>query len=746
MRRNDMELLFFCCLLVLLLMFSESVSPSLQQQFLSNDMVSLLAFERSSIQTDPHGFLTNWTPATTTNNLSSTPCSWNGVICSTDGQVTALNLTNAGLIGNLHIDNIKSLENLRHLYLGGNSFSGDLSHNITLPCKFETIDLSSNNFSTPISQFFLPYCNRLISLNLSGNSISGGDFTFGPSLQVIDLSSNNISDYDILNYALSNCPNLKHLNFSNNNLYGRLNTSISSCKNLLTLDLSNNLLYGNIPANFVAAGLETQVSSLKFLDLSYNNFSGKFSDLSLGSCGNLTVLNLSFNSITGFVPLSLTNCGQLQVLDLSSNGFTGNLPSGFCSSPFNCSLQKVLLPGNFLSGPVPSELGNCKNLKTIDLSFNNLSGSIPMEIWTLPNLTNLIIWANNLSGEIPENICSNGGNLETLILNNNFITGNIPSSLANCNNLVWVSLHSNRLTGKIPTSIGNLQKLVILQLGNNSLTGEIPPELGKCRGLIWLDLNSNGFTGSIPPELAEQSGFISPSFGFDYEMGFFRNEGDIDCGGVVGLFRFEGIRLKRIADFLTCPSIRIYRGLTIYSFPNNGSMILLDLSYNSLTGKIPESFGTMNYLQVLNLGHNRLTGTIPYSFGGLKQVGILDLSHNELEGSLPISLGMLSYLSDFDVSNNHLTGSIPSSGQMVTFPASRFENNSGLCDDPLPPCMSDMGTTSQTSFSLPEKKNPFDDVEFLVSIELGLIVGKALLSVPEEEIAGLKDYMGEAPS
>ncbi|KAF8409828.1 hypothetical protein HHK36_005907 [Tetracentron sinense] len=806
---------------------ARELSSSLQQQ--SNDIVALMAFKRSSVQTDPNGLLTGWTPD------SLTPCSWRGVICSPAGQVTALDLSNGALIGRLRIDDLMAMENLRQLHLRANLFSGDLSHRTTasLPCSFETLDLSSNNFSGPISDSFLLSCDRLASLNLSRNLIPGGSLTFGTSLRELDLSRNRISDSGFLNYSLSNCWNLKLLNLSDNKLTGKLGVISSSCKSLSTLDLSYNFLSGEIPKGFVA----DSPLSLSYLDLSHNNFSGKFSALEFGGCGNLTVLDLSrnglsgagfpqgftscqllekldlshnvlqrqiprvlgnlrnlqqlflaknhfsgeippelggtcgtlqeldlsgngltggipstfascsslrslnlgnnqlsgdflssvistlpslrylyvpFNNIAGSVPLSLTNCTQLEVLDLSSNGFTGNIPSEMCSS--SPSLQKMLLANNFLSGTVPSELSNCKNLRTVDFSFNNLSGSIPTEIWLLPNLLDLVMWANNLSGEIPQGICVDGGNLETLILNNNLMTGTIPLSLTKCTNLIWVSLSSNRLIGEIPDRIGNLKNLAILQLGNNSLNGDIPPELGMCRSLIWLDLNSNGLTGSIPPELANQAGLIIPGLVSGKQFAFVRNEGGTACRGAGGLVEFEGIRTERLAGFPmihSCPSIRIYTGLTVYSFTSNGSMIYLDLSYNSLSGTIPDNFGSMYYLQVLNLGHNRLTGTIPVSLGGLKEIGVLDLSHNYLEGFVPGSFGTLSFLSDLDVSNNNLTGPIPSTGQLTTFPASRYENNSGLCGVPLPPCGSGTGSRPE-NFNTPRKKQ---------SMAAGLIFG-----------------------
>eukprot|EP00262_Sarcandra_glabra_P017846 TRINITY_DN6239_c0_g2_i1.p1 TRINITY_DN6239_c0_g2~~TRINITY_DN6239_c0_g2_i1.p1 ORF type:complete len:522 (-),score=79.01 TRINITY_DN6239_c0_g2_i1:191-1756(-) len=147
-------------------------------------------------------------------------------------------------------------------------------------------------------------------------------------------------------------------------------------------------------------------------------------------------------------------------------------------------------------------------------------------------------------------------------------------------------------------------------------------------------------------------------------------------------------------------------------------MIYLDLSYNSLSGTIPENFGSMFYLQVLNLGHNNLTGTIPESFEGLKQVGVLDLSHNDLQGIIPGALGSLSFLSDFDVSNNNLTGQIPSSGQLTTFPASRYENNSGLCGVPLPPCGSDPRSHNSNSKSGKKRNSMAGSVGIGITVSL----------------------------
>ncbi|KAK6934705.1 Leucine-rich repeat-containing N-terminal, plant-type [Dillenia turbinata] len=779
--------LFFLLLnlLILILFMVDQVSSQ------NSDVSALLAFKKSSIDSDPNGFLSDWSAS------SSNPCSWKGVQCDASKHVVSLDFTNFGLMGHLYFPHLMVLPSLKLVNLKENFFSGDLftsdasvSVKVT-SCGLESIDLSCNNFSDPISHPLLLSCHYLAYLNLSHNSIPSVSFSFGSSLSQLDLSSNRVSDMGFLNYSLSNCQNLNLLNLSNNKFNGRLTatlsssktlsildlsynnfsgsftdlqlgdcsnltvlnlshnqlsgtgfpSSLTSCQNLKRLDLSYNVIQGKVPGLFLASLRKLQILSLAHngfwgeipvelartcgtleeldlsgnsisgglpssfvsclslvsLNLGLNQLSGEFVSTVVSTLPNLRYLCLSFNNISGAVPLSLTNCTQLQVLDLSANAFTGNIPNGLCSSHSFSALKKLLLADNYLVGTVPSELGNCTNLMGIDLSFNFLTGSIPLEIWTLPSLSNLVMWANNLTGEIPEGICVNGGNLETLILNNNFLTGSLPLSIGSCTNLIWLSLADNRLSGEIPASFGNLVNLAILQMGNNSLSGQIPPEIGNCRSLIWFDLNSNALNGSLPPELANQAGFIVPGIVSGKQFAFVRNEGGTACRGAGGLVEFEGIRKERLANLPmvhSCPSTRIYSGQTVYTFTSNGSIIYLDLSYNSLSGNIPDDYGTMAYLQVLNLGHNRLTGVIPDSFGGLRAIGVLDLSHNNLQGPVPGSLGGLSFLSDLDVSNNNLSGQIPTSGQLTTFPASRYENNSGLCGVPLPACGSQSGSHS----------------------------------------------------
>ncbi|GLU13225.1 hypothetical protein SLE2022_298700 [Rubroshorea leprosula] len=619
---------------------------------------------------------------------------------------------------------------LQYLALNGNKISGEID---VSGCKnLQFLDLSSNNFSSGIPLF--GDCLALEHLDISDNSFSGNiSRTISPCTHLNFL---NMSDNDFMGQVPAlPASDLQYLNLSRNHFIGEIPLHLTDfCSSLVELDLSSNNLTGTIPNGFGSC------SFLESIDVSSNNLTGELPLETIHQMGNLKHLFLGFNHFYGTLPESLSNLTTLETLDLSSNNLIGSIPVSLCQNPIN-NLKELYLQNNQLTGSIPASLSNCSQLVSLHLSFNYLTGTMPASLGSLSKLQDLKLWLNQLQGEIPPEL-SNIHTLETLILDFNNLTGTIPSGLSNCTNLNWIALSNNRLTGEIPAWIGKLSQLAILKLSNNSFHGSIPLELGDCQSLIWLDLNTNNLSGTIPPVLFKQSGKIAVNFISGKRYIYIKNDGSRGCHGSGNLLEFAGIRqiqLDRISSRNPCNFTRVYGGHTQPNFNYNGSMIFLDLSYNMLSGNIPKEIGTMPYLFVLNLGHNNFSGPIPEEIGNLRGLGILDLSYNKLEGIIPQSMTHLALLSEMNLSNNHLTGAIPEMGQLETFPAYDFENNTGLCGYPLSPCESGTASRTQHRNSHSRQASLARSVAMALLFSLFCILGLIIVAVETRKRRKKKD-------
>ncbi len=212
---------------------------------------------------------------------------------------------------------------------------------------------------------------------------------------------------------------------------------------------------------------------------------------------HVTLIGLSFNSLSGRIPPELGNLSKLEYLWLDYNQLNGNIPEELGNLT---NLEVLSLIENNLSGSIPTELGNLTNLEVFSLSENNLSGSIPAELGNLSELQELGLDDNHLNGNIPPQL-GNLSNLEHLWIGYNQLSSSIPPELGNLSNLYRLDLRKNQLSGSIPEELGNLSNLERLELDSNLLTGSIPTELGYLSNLWMLDLSSNKLSGNIPSSL-----------------------------------------------------------------------------------------------------------------------------------------------------------------------------------------------------------------------------------------------------
>ena len=367
--------------------------------------------------------------------------------------------------------------------------------------------------------------------------------------------------------------------------------------------------------------------------------------LKINSNGQVTVLDLSGNDLTGEIPKELGNLSALKELYLSGNQLTGQIPKELGNLS---ALEKLDLFFNKLTGEIPKELGNLSALTWLELRYNKLTGQIPKELGNLSALERLDLSGNQLTGQIPKEL-GNLSALTRLYLSFNKLTGEIPNELGNLSALKELDLRDNQLTGEIPKELGNLSALKELYLSGNQLTGQIPKELGNLNALETLRLSGNQLTGEIPKELGNLSAFkLEDLFGNHFDEGIPDEETLRVALPAMGV---EGDVDEFIKKKLNDGELKIN---------SNGQVTVLDLERNQLTGEIPKELGNLSALKVFWLCNNKLTGQIPKELGNLNALEKLDLSGNQLTGQIPKELGNLSALEMLDLSNNpELSGSLP---------------------------------------------------------------------------------------
>ncbi|XP_064995386.1 receptor-like protein EIX2 [Musa acuminata AAA Group] len=319
-----------------------------------------------------------------------------------------------------------------YLDLSNNSFSSHLSSKISNAMQYlYRFDLSMNHLSGSIP---LSFCQNkyLLVLRLSKNNLSGelpNCWKNSSSLFILDVSSNKLQGR--IPDSLSNLQSLQSLHLSNNNLIGQIPLSLKGCTNLVTLDLAYNNFIGNIPV-----WIGESLSYLKTLSLRSNAFNGSIPELS--HLISLQILDLSNNALSGSIPRSFGNFSALRgspsynsyfynysfsyddimwlfikgseleyttrllsidkVIDLSNNSLSGYIPEELGNLH---GLRSLNLSRNYLTGEIPSNINGMQQLEILDLSRNNLSGAIPSTLAALNFLSDLNLSYNNLSGRIP---------------------------------------------------------------------------------------------------------------------------------------------------------------------------------------------------------------------------------------------------------------------------------------------------------------------------------------------------------
>uniref|UniRef100_A0A0E0PE32 non-specific serine/threonine protein kinase n=1 Tax=Oryza rufipogon TaxID=4529 RepID=A0A0E0PE32_ORYRU len=194
----------------------------------------------------------------------------------------------------------------------------------------------------------------------------------------------------------------------------------------------------------------------------------------------------------------------------------------------------------------------------------------------------------------------------------NYFTGPLPAFIGELTALKYITVGINALSGPIPKELGNLTNLVSLALGSNNFNGSLPDELGKLTKLQQLYIDSNDFSGPLPTTLSQLTN-LSTLWALDNN---FTGQIPDYLGSLTNLTQlrlqgnsFQGpiprslYNLVKLRSFVLRNS-RISDSLASVDFSKFGSLNLLDLSFNNITGQIPPSIVNLPSLTFLNLVAN----------------------------------------------------------------------------------------------------------------------------------------------
>ncbi|MEI7988937.1 MAG: hypothetical protein WCI88_07840 [Chloroflexota bacterium] len=369
----------------------------------------------------------------------------------------------------------------------------------------------------------------------------------------------------------------------------------------------------------------------------------------VGGTLRITGLELPGNGLTGALPTEISLLTSLVTLNLGFgetydpnhlNYLSGAFPD--LSGMLNLETLDLGVNG-FDAGPLPAYMVNFTNLKILRLEGNNLTGDIPSGIGALPNLEKLALDYNSLSGIIPS---FSNANLQLLWLGGNQFNGEIPTSIAALTGLVEVFLGGNKLTGGVPDLSGSIG-LQNIDVSYNQLSGSLPTWWTNMPNLEYVNFDNNQFTGSIPTDLSNLAPHLK---GLGLGPGLIGSIPDLSAST-----QLEYLILPE--DSLT-GEIPSYLG----TLPN---LIVLDLGGNQLSGEIPANFSNLTHMERLLLKQNDLTGALP-DLSASTGLLHLDVFQNQLSGPFPGWVTGLTHLEGLWLQENQFTGEIPAGISALT--------------------------------------------------------------------------------
>ncbi|PPE00235.1 hypothetical protein GOBAR_DD02713 [Gossypium barbadense] len=481
--------------------------------------------------------------------------------------------------------------------------------------------LNNHTYSIPN---FLRHQFHLQIVDLSYNklraSFPGWLLVNNADLEILKLRNNFLfGEFQLPPFAMTNAV---MVDVSGNQIHGLPENIGKILPHMEYLDLSSNAFEQDLLPSI------GDMKNLQVLDLSYNNFSGEIPKELIVGCNDLRVLMLSGNKLHGQIFPMLYNLTQLRVLQLRNNYFSGNLSNVKAKGRVLGNLALLDIGYNFMTGNIGSWIGNVTYLDILVMRNNYLEGQFQCE-GISRSVYYLDLSHNLLSAPLPS--CPR---LQHLYLQGNKYSGSISEAFLNTSQLLVLNLRDNNLSGSIPGIIGLLTSLKVLLLSQNLLSGLIPEELCELKQISMMDLSLNSFSGSIPPCF---QGIRNGTLKKDYVLHSTAEQSvtnvEVDFLTKHRSNTYKGGILNFMSGLdLSCNKLS---GRIPYEVGNLAWIHALNLSYNQLTGPIPKSFSNLTQIESLDLSHNMLSGEIPSLLINLYFLEVFSVAYNNLSGRIP---------------------------------------------------------------------------------------------------------------
>ncbi|WP_419161681.1 leucine-rich repeat domain-containing protein [Candidatus Palauibacter sp.] len=379
--------------------------------------------------------------------------SWYGVTANEQSRVTAINLSENGLSGQLPED-LGDLALLTELQVGGNEgLSGPIPFSLS-ELGIQTLNYGGTMLCTVRDEGFQAWLNAVPTRD--------GEF-----LACNEERSDLIKLYEAMG-----------------------GESWTDNTNWLT----------DAPLeNWYGIAVDSATGRVRQIDLNRNNLSGEI-PTEIKYFPHLRLLRLDYNRLEGEIPPEIGQLTELRRMDIDGNEFKGSIPPEIGKLE---KLRELWMGGNEMTGPIPPEMGNLASLEEVHLYEARFEGSIPEEFGKLTELQILRITETQIEGGLPEGLGALA-KLRAIRVYSNRLSEPLPASLGQLDSLFSLWIADNMIEGPLPAELGQIDSLRFLLADNNNLSGPLPPGLGDAGALyrVWLQGNAD-LSGPLPESMTQ---------------------------------------------------------------------------------------------------------------------------------------------------------------------------------------------------------------------------------------------------